>query len=410
MRKTVPKEYQHLRPKTIAALRMRNFWNPRKDSYGALAPPERGYSGQVYVSNAYSGSAEHLAEIFSKCKRGFVYPRLGLGTPPIQELRERLLDLELGKDNPMRDDYDVVLTASGMSAIHLTALALADNFRSFLSSPYLYGGTSALFTERLPRLGITCNMVSNPLSISAWEDACIAHPDATFALVEDDANPTPIKFDNKRLANIMYRYGKFYICDRTIGTSFMEKVLLEGADGVIHSASKNIGGKSSALGGVFVGKKGIVDLMEPWFATTGPVMDARVADYMLDGVKSLPSRMAQKIENVKIVADFLRKDPMIKDLVSKVYGPGGDLIAFDINGTYEQAIQVFDAFQLIVQAPHLGDIWTLGIHPASTTHVIVPKEQREALGISDTLIRISVGLEDPQDIIGDIFQAFAKVF
>ncbi len=401
------KAFKSLRPATLKVLAERKFHDPRKDKYGAVAPPERGRTGKIYTSIAYTfRSAAEAAAVFEGTKEGYAYPRISRGTPPIQELTKKLLQLELGKDFHNMDDYDVLLTASGMSATVLLALTLADRGGEFISSPYLYGGTYHLFTEFIPRLDIACHMIKDPFNLNEWKRAAELYPHSKFIFAEDDANPTPRKLQNRAIADIAHYHNMLYVCDRTIGTPILERPLLSGTDVVVHSASKNIGGRSAGLGGAIIARKDIIQkIRDGWFAVIGPVMDPRVADYMLFGLRDLEKRMRQKVENAKIIAEFLKKHPRVK----KLYGPGGDLLAFEIRGGLEDARRVVESYRLILFAPHLGDIRTLSIHPASTTHSKVPAEERMKLGISDTLIRLSVGLEDPRDIIDDLARALAKI-
>lgn len=403
--KRVPKKWQRLRPETIQVLRERDFYDPREDRYGALAPPEKGLSGPCYNSIAYAfKTAKEAASVFDGTKEGFAYPRIGRGTPPMEQLVQELLNLELGAQNSERENFDAILTGSGMSAIMLTVFALGHG-GEFISSPYLYGGTYHLFTEFLPKFGISCHMIDDPTDMLKWSGMLDKYPKSRFLFAEDDANPTPIKLNNAGIAEIAHAYGKYYFCDRTIGTPISEQPLIfgptYGADIVIHSLSKNIGGRSGGLGGAVIGKKPLIDAVREFFPVFGPVMDARVADYMLDGIRNLKQRMLQKRKNTLRIATFLRAHPRVK----KVYGPGGDLLAFEIHGSFGDAQRVIERYKLILFAPHLGDIRTLSIHPASTTHAKVAPEERQKLGISDTLIRLSVGLEDPEDIIDDLKQA-----
>lgn len=400
----VPEKWKHLRPRTIEILRMRDFHDPREDPFGALAPPERGLTGPVYTSIAYTGSIDNLAEIFQGTRHGYAYPRISRGTPPIQALTEKLLDITLGENFSAKNAYDVLLTASGMSAIFLVALALADNGRAFISSPYLYGGTHHLFTERLPRLGIRCYMVEDPTCIYQWQKVMWQHPEATFLFAEDNANPTLLKLDNQKIAEIAHAHGKYYVCDNTIGTPILEKPLLKGTDFEINSLSKNPGGRSAGLGGSIVAKKELLrPIRDGAFPDIGPVMDARVADYMLAGLNDFRERVMLKVTNARFLANFLRLHPR----VARVCGPGGDLLAFEIKGTTQDARRVAEAFQLAVLAPHLGDIRTLVILPGLTTHSSLSPEERARFGISETFMRVSVGLEDPEDIIDDFCHALA---
>lgn len=381
-------------------------WNWRDDPFHSINPPEEGLTGPVYTSIAYAfTSAREAAEVFEG-KPGYAYPRIACGTPPVYQLAQRIKELEL-----KGEDGDVLLTASGMSATAMLILALADKGRSIVSSPYLYGGTYNLFDEFLPRLGIECVMIDDPLSSDSWEEGILKAKNPVCLFAEDDANPMLIKLDNKKIAALAHKHNLLYVCDRTIGTPILEKPLLqinpdERTDIVIHSLSKNISGYSWALGGAIVGKKEIIkEIREGYFCVFGPVMDSRVADRILYGMGNLEERMAAKQKNAAVVAEFLENHPK----VSKIYGPGGDLLSFEIYGSLEKARQMVESFQFIIFAPHLGDVKTLAIHPASTTHARVPVQQRLKMGISDTLIRISVGVEDVDEVILDLEQALVEV-
>lgn len=411
--KDVPEKWRHLRPQTIDVLRMRDFHDPRENLYGALAPSITGITGEVTTSIAYIfRTAEEAAATFAgePGARDYAYSRIGRGQPPIEELRRCLLDLELGEDFPQKEQYDVVLTSSGMSAIFLLCLQFADNGRGIIASPRLYGGSYHLLRQKLQRLGIPCHMVEDPLHLASWQYALEEHPEAAFLFAEDDANPKPIKLDNAGIAAIAHEHGAFYACDRTIGTPILEQPLRHGTDIVIHSLSKNIGGRSGALGGAIIGRKKLINQMHDkdngWFACTGMVMDARVADYMLAGVRDLPERMEKKQENVRRVIAFLRSHPH----VATVYHTDADVLAFEVRGNAGDAARIVESFHLILMAPHLGDIRTLSIPPASTTHSPMPREDRLRHGITDTLIRLAIGLEDPADIIDDLRQAIDRAF
>lgn len=404
----VPEKFRHLRPQTIAVLRERGFYDPRDNIHGAVAPPIQGITGEVYTSIAYVFStAQEAAATFAggPGARDYAYSRIGKGQPPVEELREKLLDLELGKDFPDRDRFDVVLNCSGMSSIFLLSLQFADNFRAIIASPRLYGGSYHLLKQKLPRIGIQCFMVNNPLDLNEWRRVAREHPEATLLFSEDDANPKPIKLNNPAIAEIAHEYGKIHVSDQTIGTPILEQPLLTGTDIVVHSASKNIGGRSGALGGAVIGRKELIDAINHkdhgWFSPTGMIMDARVADYMLDGVRDLRERIEQKKKSLPKILAFLKNHPR----VAEVYHTDADVLSFEIKGTADDAARVVESFKLILFAPHLGDIQTLSIPPASTTHSPMPREDRLKHGITDNLIRLSIGLEDPEDIIDDLRQA-----
>ncbi|MEK7498812.1 MAG: PLP-dependent aspartate aminotransferase family protein [Patescibacteria group bacterium] len=393
-------------PQTRAVLRQRKWYNWRDDTYHSLVPPEVSITGPIYTSIAYAfNTAAEAAEIFSGERQGYAYPRISRCSPTVETLAQKLVELEI-KDEQLIPGHDALLTTSGMSAITLVALTFADRGRSIVSSPYLYGGTYHLFEEFLPRLGIECIMIDDPRSLDSWRNGIARAKNPVLLYAEDDANPMLIKLNNEEIAKLAHSYGLLYVCDRTIGTPVLEKPLLTGTDIVVHSLSKNISGHSNALGGAIIGRKTLItQIRESYFPVTGPVMDARVADCILKGLETLEARVSQKVASTKHVVSLIKKHPRIK----RIYGPGGDLFAFEIDGTLEDARRVVEALKLIAFAPHLGDIQTLAIHPASTTHSRIPKETREKLGITDTLIRVSVGLESVYDIAYDITSALNKL-
>lgn len=409
----IPQKWRHLRPQTLDVLRMREFHDPREDPYGAVAPPIRGITGDVYTSIAYVfRSVAEAAATFAgePGARDYAYSRIGRGQPPLEELRRCLLDLELGEDAAKKEQCDVVLTSSGMSAIFLLCLQFADNGRGIIASPRLYGGSYHLLRQKLPRLGIPCHMVEDPLDLSSWKRMLEKHPESAFLFAEDDANPIPIKLDNPGIAALAHDHGKFSVCDRTIGTPILEQPLRSGTDIIVHSTSKNIGGHSGGLGGALIGRRELIaqlnDKDHGWFACTGMVMDGRVADYMLAGVRDLRTRMEKKQDSTRRVIAFLQSHPH----VATVHHTDADVLAFDVRGSAEDAAHIVELFRLILIAPHLGDIRTLSIHPASTTHSPMPREDRLRHGITDTLVRLSIGLEDPDDIIDDLRQALDRTF
>ncbi len=269
-------------PGTLNIVQKRSSYNWRNNQFHSLLLPEQGLTGPIYTSIAYGfRTACEAADIFGGTCAGYAYPRISLGTPPVHALSQKLVVLELGREDSV-SGYDALLTASGMSAITLVALAFADKGRSIVSSPYLYGGTYHLFAEFLPRLGIECVMIEDPRDLESWRRgiARAKHPVLLYA--EDDANPVLIKLDNKAIADLAHDHGLLYVCDRTVGTPILEKPLLTGTDIVIHSLSKNISGHSWALGGAIIGRASLIkQIREGYFPVMGPVMDARVADRML---------------------------------------------------------------------------------------------------------------------------------
>ncbi|MDP2668512.1 MAG: PLP-dependent transferase [bacterium] len=403
----VPEKWRNMRPQTLKVLKARNWHDPREHKDGALTPDEQGLSGPIQTSIAYGFQwADDAASVFQGM-RGYAYPRLPYGTPAVQKLGKKILDLELGKNHPNKNDYDVLISASGMSSIAALTLALVPFGGEFISSPYVYGGTYNLFNDFLPQTGRKCFFIKDPRDLDEWESMMKCRPMASFLFWENDPNPTPFKLDGAGIVRRAQKYRKRTFCDNTIPTPILEQPLLYGVDGVIESTSKNIGGKSRGLGGSNSARKEIIkEIRESWAVVLGAIMDPRVADYMLLGIKTLKKRMERKIKNARCIAGYLEDSGIAR----KVYWSGSDLLSFELEGSLEEAKRLVENFRFILMAPHLGDDCPLGIHPASTTHARVPPEERLKLGIADTLIRLSPGLVDPLDVVDDIDQAHHSVY
>lgn len=393
---------------------MRKGHNPRTDPLGAIAAPIKGMKENISPSIAFSfKDAQTPASIFCGERDGYIYPRLGCVTPAVHKLANRMLELELAMSasDARAQGFDCIITNSGMSAIALTviglhfALSLHKNFKrergSLIASPKLYGGTRVLFDQFLPQLGIDVCYVDDPQSIDSWDKVLRSCFWASLIFAEDDANPTPIKLPNKDISNFAKKRRIPYVCDRTIGTPILENPLLHGTDVVVHSLSKDISGRSWALGGAIVGRKYYIDLLRPWFAILGPVLDVSAADRIYHGSLDLFERINFKIASKEFIVNFLKNHPD----VGQVYYTDCPLIGFEVKGGYESAVRLIENYKLILMAPHLGDIRSISTHPASTTHSLMSPVERAHVGISDGLVRLSVGLEDPQDIISDLRQA-----
>lgn len=418
----IPNEFEHLHPQTIEVLRQDNFHMSKNDLYRSLVPAVWTPVGFRHDSIAYAfDNVEQGAATFAgkKGKRDYFYSRVGRNLPPADELRNKLIELELGNHaSNLQQNYDAVLTSSGMAAITLLCLEFQGKAKKIIASPRLYGGSYHLIKQTLPK---KCGfqkpaMVSDPLDLNQWEDVFKKNRDAGLVFIEDDANPNTIKLPTIEIARLAHRYNLLVAMDTTIGTPYLRKPHVEpvpnheaNTDFTVHSLSKNIGGYSRGLGGAIIGRKEIIERFNDKDKGSGPptgiaVMDARLAEYFLSGATTLNQRMPVKIENAFHIVDFLKNHPK----VNLVYHSGSDLLAFEIDGALEEAARFANALTFIPLVPHLGHIRTMAIHPASTTHSPMPPEDRLKHGITDNLIRISIGMEDPQDIIDDLRQALEK--
>ena len=418
----VPDKFQHLRPLTIAALRQRNFYDLNDDQYRAIAPPVRTEQGYRYDSIAYAfDSIEEGAATFAggEGARDYFYSRVGRGLPPVDALRQKLVELELGQYAAcLQEQYDAILTANGMSAIFLLCLQFKGKMKKIIASPRLYGGSYQLIKQVLPNdCGFTTVIVNDPLDLNEWEKTFKEHSDAGLVFVEDDANPKPIKLPTIEIARLAHRHNLLLAIDTTIGTPYLRKPHIEpfpnheyNTDFTVHSLSKNIGGYSEDLGGAIIGRTNLIKQFNNKDKGKSPptglgTMSAKVAEYFLRGANTLNERMPIKVENARRIVEFLKNHPM----VTAVYHSGSDLLSFEVNGGLDQAAQIVNAIEFIPIVPHLGDqLRTMIIHPASTTHSPMPPEDRLKHRISDNLIRLAVGSEDPDDIIYYLKKALDK--
>jgi len=380
------------------------------------------------IAFAPEGGSNHLAGLFSGEIEGHFYHGVGMGNPTVYDFGQLVA---LGESNG-KPGYGTVTTASGMSATHVLILSLfKDGGKKkgrLLYSPALYGGTFNLFFKLLPRIGVKCQMIENPKSLNSWKKHLGKKEDVLF--VETPSNPKLEVFDIKKLADLAHEHNAILVVDNTIATFAIQQPLLYGADIVVVSASKAIGGRSEDLGGYFVASQDVMKILKQseWVDTTRPVMSPRTAGYMIEGVASLHKRIVAHSQNAFLLANWLSQRPNVSgvyypfieqtdeshyDIACKQMKYGGPLLSFELCGDLKDAQKFVDSLVVAKQAPHIGDAsHTLVIHPASTTHSRVPKEEREKLGISDTLIRVSVSAEDGETfskIFDDFRRALEKI-
>ena len=377
--------------------------NHEKNANGALATPI--YQTSTFVFD----SAEQGGRRFAGQEDGFIYTRLG--NPTTSQLEKKIALLEGGED--------CIAFSSGMGAISATLLSLLRAGDHIVADNTLYGCTFALINETLPRLGI------NPttLDMSNTEAFRAAmRPDTKMVYFETIANPSMKVIDIEEVAAYAHKVAPecLVVVDNTFATPLLVKPLSLGADLVVHSATKYLNGHGDVVAGFAVAPKKIGDKirMNGLKDITGAVLGPQEAYLILRSLKTLKIRMDAICANTLKVVDFLSQAPQVK----KIFFPGlpddpyhetakkelkqfGGMISFEM-GSFEEAKKVLNNVKLCVLAVSLGDCETLIQHPASMTHSGCTKEEIEAAGFSDRLIRFSVGLEDPDDIIEDLKQAF----
>ena len=365
----------------------------------------------IYQSVAYPyADAQEAAAIFTGEKPGFTYGRWD--NPTVEVFEKRMAALE--------DAEAALATSSGMAAIFMLCHQLLEAGDEIVSSNRVYGGTFGLFHEGLRRMGVKVNWVTTPESIEAWSSAITPRTKCLFA--ESPSNPGLFIADLPSLAELATKRRLPLIADNPICTPALQSPLHLGADVVVHSVTKFICGNASCLGGVICGSQELIDgIRQGSMRYLGPSMSPFHAWLNLNGLETLSLRMERHCSNAMALARFLENhaqvaavnypglesNPYHKVARSQMRG-FSSLLSFEIKGTYEDAVRVIDSLDLMVHATHLGTCKTIVTHPASTTHSAMGLEEMSKAGISPALIRISVGLEEQEDIIADLEGALEK--
>lgn len=367
-----------------------------------VAPP-------IYQTAAFEfGNAEDAAEAF-KTGTGYAYTRLG--NPTLRLLERRLAALEGAED--------AIVFASGMGAISATLLELLAPGKELVAHTDIYGSTIGLITRDLTRWGVRVKFVNftDPRVIrEAVEGADVVY-------LESPGNPMLSIVDIAQVAEEAHRRGAKVIVDNTFATMVLQKPLALGADIVVYSATKYLSGHGDTIGGVVLGSRAQLEPVRKHILRNfGAVMSPFNGWLILRGLATLSLRMEAACASAERIANYLADQPEVEC----VYYPGlpdfpnhevarrqmtafGAMIAFDIQGGKPTAFAFLNALRYFSLAVSLGDVRSLAQHPATMTHGHLDESQRAKAGISDGTIRLSIGIEDPNDLVADLAQAFATV-
>ena len=387
--------------------------------------------------------ASELADLFDLKAEGYFYTRLA--NPTVDAFEKKLCMLDGGSC--------AVATASGMSATLLAVLNVCNAGDNIVSTRAIYGGTYNLFSVTLPKYGIECRFFDPDAPQEEIEALVDEHTKVIFA--ESIANPTIVVTDFEKLANVAKKNSVLFMVDNTLVTPVLFRPLDFGANVVLYSSSKYLDGHAVALGGCIVdggnfdfnktnryeeflkpddsyhglvyaslgstafGVKCRVQMMRDM----GAMMSPQNAFLTTLGMDTLALRMERHSSNARAVAEFLSKHPKVEwvkhpslesdpyHAIAKKYMPKGQggMMSFGVKGGSEKAAEFMEKLQMISIVTHVADARSCVLHPASTTHRQLSKADLEAIGIADNLIRLSVGIENPQDIIEDIEQALASI-
>lgn len=375
-----------------------------KQHLGSLAAPI--FQTSTFVFD----TAEQGERRFAGEEEGYIYSRLG--NPTVKALEDRIAVLEGAEAG--------LAFASGMAAVSAVLLALTKANDHIICSQGLYGCTFGLLKLMKEKYNIEhdfCEMKT------ADELEAIIRPETTCIYIETPINPTMKMIDLELVAAVAHKHGIPVVVDNTFSTPYLQKPLEHGCDIVLHSATKYICGHGDVIAGLAAGKQDLISqVAKSTLKDIGGILSPFDAWLLLRGLKTLPVRMDRHSENAEKIFQMLKKEPMIE----RVYYPGdtehpdylikekqmkqgGGLISFEVKGTKADAQRLLNELKLIKIAVSLGDAETLIQHPATMTHAVVPEHSRLEMGITDQLVRLSVGLENWEDLWADLKRALTAV-
>ncbi|MFT8479068.1 O-succinylhomoserine sulfhydrylase [Gluconobacter oxydans] len=377
---------------------------PNRTEFGETSEALFLTSGFVY------DSAEQAAATFTGDVQHFQYSRFG--NPTVDTLQERLALLEGAEA--------CVATATGMGAVSSAILSTVKAGDRVVASRAIFGSCYWIVTNLLPRYGIETELVDGT-DYDAWERA-LSKPTAAV-LIESPSNPMLDVLDIARIADLTHKAGGLLIVDNVFATPLGQSPLKLGADVIVYSCTKHIDGQGRVLGGAVLGSsKWISETLQPFTRNTGNALSPFNAWVLLKGLETLQLRTDAMARNAAAVADALAELPGIvqvrypgradhpqHELAKTQMNNGGSMVAFVVDKGREGAFAFMNAFKIIAISNNLGDARSLATHPATTTHMRVSEEERARLGITDGAIRLSVGLEDPADLIDDLKRGAAAV-
>jgi O-succinylhomoserine sulfhydrylase len=336
----------------------------------------------------------------------FIYARYG--NPTVAMFEDRIAGLE--------GTEDAFATASGMAAVSgaLTSMLRAGDH--VVSARALFGSCLYVLEEVLTRFGVEVTFVDGT-DLEQWRAAI--RPDTKAVFFETISNPTLDVVDIRAVADLAHAVGAMVLVDNVFATPVFSRAVEQGADVVIYSATKHIDGQGRALGGVILGTREFIrGTVEPYMKHTGGSMSPFTAWIMLKGLETVDLRVRAQAETALQIANALHGDARLArviypghpshaqhDLVTAQMGQGGTVLALDLAGGQGAAFRFLNALDIVVISNNLGDAKSIATHPATTTHQRLPVETRAQLGITPGLVRLSVGLEDAGDLIGDLTRA-----
>ncbi|NOZ49159.1 MAG: PLP-dependent transferase [Chloroflexi bacterium] len=386
----------------------------------------------IYQTSTFSFPDVATARrVFAGEESGYIYSRAG--NPNTTQLAAKIAYLEgldLIRQQPERAPEEIVfgrVTSSGMAAISMAILGRVHAGQTVISQRHLYGNAYRFFSEIAPRLNINTVWVDD-LSPAGWQAAFAAHPHAVFAYIETPANPAMALVDLAAVSEIAHAHQAWVMVDNTFATPYHQRPLSYGCEIVVHSTTKYLTGHGLLIGGAIVSTErdymtAAQDGVALMLRVLGPAVSPFDAWLANIGLKTFELRMQRHAENALAIAQWLESQPQIE----RVHYPGlpshpdhviarrqmingyGGMISFELKGGYDAGVALMNHVRLATLAVSLGNVDTLIEHPASMTHAAVPAAERLKTGITDGLVRLSVGIENVQDLIADLEQALQPV-
>lgn len=384
---------------------------------GHIKDPMYAHLTPIYASSTYVfDDAEQGMRRFSGQEKGYIYSRWG--NPSMTEAEEKIAAMETFGTN---QQVKGILHASGMAAISSLLIATLKTGDKVLSHYSLYGGTQEWIDRVLPPLGME-GIIADLRDLNKAEEAMKKDQGIKMLYIETPANPTIQCVDIEELTKLAKKYNKIIACDNTFATPYLQQPFNYGVDFVVHSTTKFLNGHGTAIGGILLGKdiafmSGHATKVHRLLGGNGNPFDAFL---LINGMKTLEVRMERHCHNAMEVANFLEGHPAIgkvnynglashpdHNVAMKQMRHPGAMMSIELKGGLQAGINMMNKLKLCTRTVSLGTCDTLLCHPASMTHYGVPKEQREQYGITDGLIRMSIGMENVQDILADLDQALS---
>lgn len=364
------------------------------------------HSAPIYMTSSYTfDDADHMAALFNEEQEGYIYSRYS--NPNVDEFIEKVAYLE-GMESGWA-------TSSGMAAIFTTFGAMLESGDEIISVRSIFGSTHQLFTQIFPKWGIHTKYVPFD-KLEDWQDAVSAKSKILY--LETPTNPGVDIIDLEKANEFAKKNGLYFVVDNCFATPINQRPRDFGADIVIHSATKYFDGQGRVMGGVILSSVTIIDKIRAFARHTGPSLSPFNAWILSKSLETLIIRMERHNQNALELAQRIEQNPQVfnvkypflpshpnYEIARKQMRGGGGIISFEVKGGLLKGKQFLNKLKLLSLTANLGDTRSIATHPASTTHSKLTPREREVVGISDGLIRISVGLEHFEDIWQDISQA-----